>query len=50
MFSNPKSRNVLQNATCMLLAIIIVSAGLTLGALGADYAAQPHYSVTITQL
>jgi hypothetical protein len=41
---------VLQKATCMLLSLIIVGTTLTAGMLGADRAAQPRYSVTITQL
>ena len=50
MFSNHKFRNVFQSATCMLLAVVIVGASLTAAALGADYAATRHYSVTITQV
>ena len=51
MFAIQMSRNVFQSATCMLLSVIIVTAGLTIGALGADLAAMhARYSVTITQL
>lgn len=51
MFAIQTSRNVLQSATCMLLSVIIVTASLAIGALGADYAMLRHqYSVTITQL
>jgi hypothetical protein len=43
------SRNV-QNAICMILSAVIVSASLSLGAFAAEYAAQNTYSVTVTQL
>lgn len=51
MFAIQMSRNVVQSAACMLLSVIIVTASLTIGALGADAAAQrSSYSVTVTQL
>ena len=51
MFTIQLSRNVFQSATCMLLSVMIVTASLTIGAFGADYAALNHnYSVTVTQL
>ena len=51
MFAIQKSRNVFQSATCMFLSVIIVTASLAIGAIGADYAALHHrYSVTVTQL
>ncbi|MGH8177031.1 MAG: hypothetical protein ACREV5_12290 [Steroidobacter sp.] len=34
MFAIQLSRNVFQSAACMLLAVIIVTAGLTMGAVG----------------
>jgi hypothetical protein len=39
-----------QTAVCMILSAVIVSAGLSLGAFAADYAAHNGYSVTITQI
>lgn len=42
------SRNT-QRSLCMLMAAVIVIANIGLGALVAQ-SAQPHYSVTITQL
>ncbi|MET0660606.1 MAG: hypothetical protein ABW110_20875 [Steroidobacteraceae bacterium] len=39
-----------QNAVCMLLSALIVTAGLSLGAFAAERAAQNSYSVTVTQL
>ena len=49
MFAIQMSRNVFQSATCMLLSVIIVTAGLAIGALGADHAVlHTRYSVTIT--
>lgn len=39
-----------QRAVCMMLSAVIVSAILSLGAYGAEYAAHDGYSVTITQL
>jgi hypothetical protein len=51
MFAIQMSRNVFQSATCMLLSVIIVTASLTIGALGADHAAlHDRYSVTVIQL
>ena len=51
MFAIQLSRNVFQSAACMLLSVIIVTASLTVGVLGADAAAQQNrYSVTVTQL
>jgi hypothetical protein len=45
------SRNVLQKATCLLLSLVIVGTGISVGALVADQAAQRlQYSVTVTQL
>lgn len=38
-----------QRTVCMLVAAVIVMANLALGAIVAE-SAQPHYSVTITQL
>jgi hypothetical protein len=40
-----------QSAVCMILAAVIVSCGLSLGAFAADHAAaHDGYSVTITQI
>jgi hypothetical protein len=40
-----------QSAVCMVVAAVIVSAGLSLGAFAADHAAaHDGYSVTITQI
>ena len=40
-----------QSAVCMILAAVIVSSGLSLGAFAADHvAAHDGYSVTITQI
>lgn len=51
MFTIQMSRNVVQSAACMLLSVIIVSASLTIGVLGADSAVlRGSYSVTVTQL
>jgi hypothetical protein len=51
MFATQMSHNAFQSATCMLLAAIIVSASLTIGAFGANYATvHDRYSVTVTQL
>jgi hypothetical protein len=51
MFTTQISRPVFQSAVCMLLSIIIVSASLAIGVLGADHVALRHgYSVTVTQL
>jgi hypothetical protein len=41
----------IQSAVCMILSVVIISAGLTLGAFAAERAAHHHdYSVTITEL
>lgn len=40
----------IQNAVCMMLSAVIVSAALSLGAFAAEYAAHDGYSVTVTQL
>ena len=50
MFSFAEFNRTTQRAACMLLAVVIVSASLSLGALGAQSAAQLDYSVTVTQL
>jgi hypothetical protein len=39
-----------QTVVCMILSAVIVSVGLSLGALAADYAARDGYSVTVTQI
>ena len=36
MFTIQQPRNVLQSVACMLLAVIIVSSSLTIGAVGAQ--------------
>jgi stage V sporulation protein SpoVS len=36
MFTIQQSRNVFQSVACMLLAVIIVSGSLTIGAVGAQ--------------
>ncbi|HEY6640996.1 hypothetical protein [Povalibacter sp.] len=43
------SRKV-QNAICMMLSAVIVSASLSLGAFATEYAAHNAYAVTVTQL
>lgn len=50
MFTAP-SRKV-QNAVCMILSAVIVSAGLSLGVFAAERAEHAHdgYSVTIEQI
>jgi hypothetical protein len=40
----------IQSAVCMILAAIIISASLSLGALAAERATHFGYSVTITEL
>ena len=39
-----------QTAVCMILSAVIVSVGLSLGAVAAEHAAHHGYSVTITQI
>ena len=41
-----------QSVVCMILSVVIVSVGLSLGAFAAEHAAAAHdgYSVTITQI
>ncbi len=39
-----------QRAVCMLLSAVIVAVSLSLGAYGAERAANLGYSVTVTQL
>ena len=39
-----------QRFVCLLMAAVVVAASLSLGALGAESAAHPGYSVTITQI
>lgn len=50
MFSLTEVSRTAQQLVCMTLAALTVATSLTLGAYGAQSAAQPQYSVTITQL
>jgi len=49
MFLTELSRST-QRAVCMVVAVVIVAASLSIGAIGAQSAAHEGYSVTITQL
>ena len=49
MFAFTEFSQNAQRAVCMLAAAVIVVANIGLGGLVAQYA-EPHYSVTITQL
>ena len=42
--------NKVQSAVCMVLAAVIVSVSLSLGAFAAEHAAHDGYSVTVTQI
>jgi hypothetical protein len=50
MFSLTEISRKTQQIVCMALAALIVTASLSLGAYGAQSAADLGYSVTITQL
>jgi len=50
MFSVTEISRSVQQLICLALSVVVVSASLSLGAFGAQSAAQPAYSVTITQL
>lgn len=50
MFSLTEISRTTQQFVCMTLAALVVTASLSLGAFGAQAAAHPGYSVTITQL
>ena len=50
MFALTVVNNKVQNAVCLVLAAVIVSVSLSLGAFAAEYAAQDAYSVTVTQI
>jgi len=50
MFATTQAGRITQRVVFMLLSVTIVSAFLSLGAYGAEFAQCEHYSVTITQL
>jgi len=50
MFALTELSRSTQRTVCMLLAAVIVTAGLSLGAFGAQSALHEGYSVTITQI
>jgi hypothetical protein len=50
MFTFTEFSRATQRAACMLMAVVIVAASLSLGALGSQSALHDGYSVTITQL
>jgi hypothetical protein len=51
MFVPEMFRNILQRVTCLLVATVMVTANLAIGAMGANYTARgERYTVTITQL
>ncbi|MGH8177032.1 MAG: hypothetical protein ACREV5_12295 [Steroidobacter sp.] len=51
MFAITEFSRITQRAVCMVLSAVIVTASLSLGALGAQSAVlQDGYSVTVTQL
>ena len=50
MFSFTEFSRSTQRTICLLVAVVVVAASLTLGAFGAQRAEHDHYSVTITQL
>ncbi|HEY8539259.1 MAG TPA: hypothetical protein VIL28_10375 [Steroidobacteraceae bacterium] len=50
MFAITEISRSAQRFVCMVLAAVVVTAGLSAGAIAAQSAAHPGYSVTITQL
>jgi hypothetical protein len=42
--------NKIQSAVCMILAAVIISASLSVGAFAAEHATHHGYSVTITEI
>ncbi|HEY6645317.1 hypothetical protein [Povalibacter sp.] len=50
MFAFTVTSRKVQNAICMMLSAVIVSASLSLGALATEYAEHNAYAVTVTQL
>jgi hypothetical protein len=50
MLSLTEISRAAQQYICMGLSVLVVTASLSLGALMAEAAAQPDYSVTITQI
>jgi len=50
MFSRTEISRSTQRTLCMVLASVIVTASLALGAFGVEKPLHPGYSVTVTQL
>ena len=50
MFSLTEISRSTQRTVCMVLATVIVTASLSLGAFGVELPLHPGYTVTVTQL